>query len=74
MILFSLEVKKFKGWIKANEIPDDIYDYLHNIHFNYFTVRKDISDSLFLFLKFSAYLAAATQQNKEDEFFFFRKI
>lgn len=51
LVLFSKEVRSFNEWLDTIEIPEDIYEDLKGIHFDYSANRKEISDSLFLFLK-----------------------
>lgn len=46
-------MKKFHSWLTTFEIPDTIYDYLKDINFDYSVGRKDFSDSLFLFFKYT---------------------
>lgn len=49
LVLFSIEVKKFNQWLETIEIPEDVYEYLKRVDFDYSINRKNISDSLFLF-------------------------
>lgn len=49
LVLFSIEVKKFNKWSDTIEIPEEVYEYLKRVYFDYSINRKNISDSLFLF-------------------------
>ena len=51
LVLFSKEVRHFNEWLDTIEIPEEVYEDLKRIHFDYSPNRKEVSDSLFLFFK-----------------------
>lgn len=51
LVLFSIEVERFKKNLINTELPRAITDDFQNIEFNYSYTRKDASDFIYLFLK-----------------------
>lgn len=51
LVLFSSEVKRFRDWVKMQDIPDKLKFLLQEVNFSYTTTQKELADFSFLFFK-----------------------
>ena len=51
LVLFSSEVKRFRDWVKMQDIPNELKFCLIEVNYSYTNTNKELADVSFLFFK-----------------------